>query len=227
MQGLRKTRLILAGLLPVLAGVPAYAEEDTVPTMTACEYEVQSAAGTAKITYWPDEGHKKPIYVAWEHRLTNDQGTVVLRGWWQSGNYLQSFSEQAQFNIFITPKKRGPKLARVEIHPWAYRYNHWGMTFGATSQRSDNNTYYASGFWPILRDLEGRADKLLVRVQKITSDTANNNHISNSVISLDVPEGLFQRADQLVVQAVDEGNAAMADGTIDCKQVPSPPIIVT
>lgn len=227
MRHIPKVWLKLATLAPALASVSVQAEDDPVPMQTECVHVMQNAAGTAKATYFPDGGHLKPFYVQWEHQLSNKQGTVVLRGWWQSGNYLQSFSEQAQFNVIATPKKRGPKLARVEIHPWAYRYNHWGMTFGATSTRSENNAYYASGFWPILRDLEGRADKLLVRVQKITSDTANNNHVSNSVLSLELPEGLFGRADQLVAKTVISGNEAMAEGSADCKQVPNPPIIVT
>lgn len=227
MRRILKIWLKLAALVPVLVSVSVQAEDDPVPMHRQCVHIMQNAAGTAKATYFPDGGYLKPFYVQWEHRLSNKQGTVALRGWWQSGNYLQSFSEQAQFNVIATPKKRGPKLARVEIHPWAFRYNHWGMTFGATSGRTDNNAYYASGFWPILTDMEGRADKLFVRVQKITSDTANSNHVSNSVMSLELPDGLFKRANQLVSQTVEAGNKAMAEDAANCKQVPNPPIIVT
>jgi len=199
------------------------------PTLTVCKYSTANEDGIATVEYQPDDGSLTPVRVYWEASISDEkEGSTTLRAYWQSGNYRPTFSEQAQFNLVARPRKNGPNLARLELHPWAYSYVDWGMRYGANSERNDANEYFASARWATVLDLEAGAENEIMQiwVQKIVPDTANNNYAGYAVMRLELPPRTFRRADILVSETIEKGNALMQAGEAECSEKPNPPLIV-
>lgn len=226
----RLTVFVLIGVATLAshAGAKAQsAQELEIDTIVECTFAAANEDSHVLLTYHPEET-SEPVSTRWEFQTTIEgHGALVLHAGWHLPGYNESFQSHAQFSAKLTPFTTGPKLARIEIHPWAFRYNHWGMRFGAISERVGDNDYSATGHWPTLVSLEGQADKLFIRVQSISNDPANANSELRAIMSAELPVGLFSRANRLAADATAEGNALLAAGMLDCIDKPNPPIVVT
>lgn len=226
----RLTALVLLGVATLASHASAQAQsadEAKIETIVECTFAAANEDSHILLTYHPEET-SEPVSTRWEFPTTIEgHGALVLRAGWHLPGYNESFQSHAQFSANLTPFTTGPKLARIEIHPWAFRYNHWGMRFGAISERVGDNSYSATGHWPTLVSLEEQADKLFIRVQSISNDPANANSASSAIMSAELPTGLFSRANQLAADAKVEGNALLEAGMLDCVDKPNPPILVT
>lgn len=191
---------------------------DEVDTVLVCRATTQLSYGAVEIIHHPDESSLGYPHIEWNYPLSTRQGIGMISGIWPSVQYGGTYRERAQVFMVMTPTISSPKIARVELHAQSNRFNHWGMRYGAASEKSADSSYYSSGIWHTAESIEASGDKMFLRVQRITRDTINANFYGNTIMNIELPKDLFATAGKEIEILLSDTKNLLATDQSSCTE---------